>query len=173
MKKRPMEAIVAVYSDWGIGADGTQPITVAEDRRHFVKLTKDAAVLYGRRTMEDFPNGAPLKNRHNIVVSKTLPNREDCFVASSLGEALMEAVKYEKMFIIGGASIYNMLFSGIDRVYVTKIDATPVSDVFFPNLDLSSEWHCVDEGEKLVSENGYSYNFCTYERLDIDKELAV
>ena len=55
-----MDAIVAVYSDWGIGAEGTQPIVIPEDRRHFAKLTRGAAVIVGRRTMEDFPGGNPV-----------------------------------------------------------------------------------------------------------------
>ena len=45
-----MEAIVAVYSDWGIGARGTQPIVIPEDRRRFAQLTKGATVIVGRRT---------------------------------------------------------------------------------------------------------------------------
>ena len=55
-----MDAIVAVYSDWGIGSEGTQPIVVPEDRRHFAKLTSGSTVIVGRRTMEDFPGGKPL-----------------------------------------------------------------------------------------------------------------
>ena len=45
-----MDAIVAVYSDWGIGSEGTQPIVVPEDRRHFAKLTSGSTVIVGRRT---------------------------------------------------------------------------------------------------------------------------
>ena len=30
-----MELIVAVYDDWGIGADGTQPIALSADRIFF------------------------------------------------------------------------------------------------------------------------------------------
>ena len=37
-----MDAIVAVYSDWGIGAEGTQPIVIPEDRRPCAKLKSDA-----------------------------------------------------------------------------------------------------------------------------------
>ena len=65
-----MEAIVAVYSDWGIGLGGTQPVVLKADRAHFRELTAGTAVIVGRKTMEDFPGGKPLKNRHNIVVTR-------------------------------------------------------------------------------------------------------
>ena len=58
-----MDAIVAVYADWGIGAKGTQPLVIPADRRRFRELTMGAAVIVGRRTLEDFPGGKPLPGR--------------------------------------------------------------------------------------------------------------
>ena len=58
-----MEAIVAVYSDWGIGKNGTQPVVLKADRAHFRELTADAAVTVGRRTLGDFPGGKPGRSR--------------------------------------------------------------------------------------------------------------
>ena len=55
-----MDAIVAVYSDWGIGAGGTQPVVLHADRAHFRALTDGAAVIVGRATLADFPGGRPL-----------------------------------------------------------------------------------------------------------------
>ena len=55
-----MDAIVAVYADWGIGAKGTQPLVIPADRRRFRELTMGAAVIVGRRTLDDFPGGRPL-----------------------------------------------------------------------------------------------------------------
>ena len=55
-----MDAIVAVYADWGIGAKGTQPLVIPDDRRRFRELTMGAAVIVGRRTLDDFPGGRPL-----------------------------------------------------------------------------------------------------------------
>ena len=53
-----MDAIVAVYADWGIGAKGTQPLVIPADRRRFRELTMGAAVIVGRRTLDDFPGGS-------------------------------------------------------------------------------------------------------------------
>ena len=47
-----MDAIVAVYADWGIGAKGTQPLVIPADRRRFRELTMGAAVIVGRRTRQ-------------------------------------------------------------------------------------------------------------------------
>ena len=58
-----MDAIVAVYADWGIGAKGTQPLVIPADRRRFRALTMGAAVIVGRRTLDDFPGGRPLPGR--------------------------------------------------------------------------------------------------------------
>lgn len=53
-----MEAIVAVYTDWGIGSEGTQPIVVPEDRRRFAEITKGATLIVGSKTLLDFPRAS-------------------------------------------------------------------------------------------------------------------
>ncbi|MBE6914260.1 MAG: dihydrofolate reductase [Ruminococcaceae bacterium] len=160
-----MEAIVAVYGDWGIGAGGTQPIVVSADRKHFRDVTGTAAVIVGRKTLADFPGGKPLKNRKNIVLSRRSDlTVEGAVVVGSAEQALAEAAKHERVFVIGGASVYAELFPHIGRVFVTKLSCTPLSDAFFPNLDADPAWTVVDEGEPL-EENGITYRFVTYERI--------
>lgn len=158
-----MDAIVAVFSDWGIGSEGTQQIVLKADRTHFRELTAGAAVIVGRRTLADFPGGRPLKGRSNIVVTRQNTEIEGAELAHSAQEAAEAAGKYERCFVIGGASIYRACFEYIDRVFITKIDAAPASDSYFPDLDAAEEWVCTDEGGWL-EENGIRYCFCTYER---------
>ena len=158
-----MDAIVAVYSDWGIGDGGTQPVVLKADRRHFRSLTDGSAVIVGRKTLEDFPGGKPLANRFNIVVSRQGINVDGALVVHSTGEALDAAEDFEQCFVIGGASVYMQFFNYLERVYVTKIDIEPPSDSFFPNLDRNPEWECVSQ-EPWEEENGIRYCFCTYER---------
>lgn len=157
-----MDAIVAVYSDWGIGAKGTQPVVLSADRKLFKTLTDGATVIVGRKTLEDFPNGKPLKNRRNIVVSRQNIEIEGAEVVHSLGEAVA-LVGEDPCFVIGGASVFRQFYPVLDRVYVTKISLCPESDSFFPNLDESPEWILTDEGEELC-ENGIAYRFTCYER---------
>ena len=158
-----MDAIVAVYSDWGIGDGGTQPVVLKADRRHFRCLTDGSAVIVGRKTLEDFPGGKPLANRFNIVVSRQGINVDGALVVHSTGEALDAAEDFEQCFVIGGASVYMQFFNYLERVYVTKIDIEPPSDSFFPNLDRNPEWECVAQ-EPWEEENGIRYCFCTYEK---------
>lgn len=158
-----MDAIVAVYSDWGIGDGGTQPVVLKADRRHFRSLTDGSAVIVGRKTLADFPGGKPLANRFNIVVSRQGINVDGALVVHSTGEALDAAEDFEQCFVIGGASIYMQFFNYLERVYVTKIDTEPQSDSFFPNLDRNPEWECVSQ-EPWEEEDGIRYCFCTYEK---------
>ena len=158
-----MDAIVAVYSDWGIGDGGTQPVVLKADRRHFRSLTDGSAVIVGRKTLADFPGGKPLANRFNIVVSRQGINVDGALVVHSTGEALDAAEDFEQCFVIGGASVYMQFFNYLERVYVTKIDTEPQSDSFFPNLDRNPEWECVSQ-EPWEEEDGIRYYFCTYEK---------
>ena len=159
-----MEAIVAVFSDWGIGADGTQQVVLKADRKRFREVTDGAAVLVGRRTLADFPGGKPLKGRHNIVVTRQPIGIEDAEVVHDTEEALAAAGKQERCLVIGGASVYRQFFPWVDRVYVTKIDLCPASDSFFPNLDADPAWVCAEESP-WQEENGTRYRFCVYERI--------
>ena len=158
-----MEAIVAVYSDWGIGSGGTQPVVVRSDRRHFREVTGSAAVIVGRKTLADFPGGQPLPGRHNIVLTRSLAEIPGAEVVRTGEEAAAAAQRSGRCFVIGGASVYRQLFPFMTRVFVTKIDARPESDSFFPNLDLDPEWTVAEEGPEM-EENGIRYRFLTYEK---------
>lgn len=158
-----MEAIVAVYADWGIGAHGTQPVVLKADRAHFRAVTEGAAVIVGRRTLEDFPGGKPLKNRANIVVTRQNISVEGAQVAHSVEQALRLAEEYPRCLVIGGASVYRDFFPYVDTVHITKIDLAPESDSFFPNLDDLPDWFCA-KSEPWQQEDGIKYCFCTYKK---------
>lgn len=158
-----MEAIVAVYADWGIGAKGTQPVVLKADRAHFRAMTEGAAVIVGRRTLEDFPGGRPLKNRANIVVTRQNISVEGAAVAHSVEEALALAGEHPRCLVIGGASVYRDFFPYVDTVHITKIELTPQSDSFFPNLDALPDWTCTESGP-WQEEDGIKYCFCTYKK---------
>ncbi len=159
-----MEAIVAVYADWGIGEDGTQPVVLRADRAHFRRVTAGAAVLVGRRTLGDFPGGRPLPGRPNLVVTRQPIEIPGARVVHSTEEALAAAADYERCLVIGGASIYRQFYPHLNRIFVTKIDLTPHSDSFFPNLDGDPAWTCTEEGPRM-EEDGIGYRFCVYEKI--------
>lgn len=158
-----MDAIVAVYADWGIGDGGTQPVVLKADRAHFRQKTEGAAVIVGRRTLGDFPGGKPLKGRQNLVVTRQDIDIPGARVVHSTEEALRAAREFEKCLVIGGASIYKQFYPHLKRIFVTKIDFCPHSDSFFPNLDRDPAWVCMERGP-WQEEDGVRYQFCTYER---------
>lgn len=159
-----MYAIVAVYSDWGIGAEGTQPLVLHADRAFFRRMTEDAAIIVGRTTLADFPGGKPLKGRHNIVMTRQNISIEGAVVMGEVSQALEEAKKHDRCFVVGGASVYMQFFPHYDRVYVTQIDALEECTAFFPNLDRNQDWKCSEAGP-WQEEDGVRYRFCVYERL--------
>ena len=158
-----MEAIVAVFSDWGIGSEGTQQIVLKADRAHFRELTAGAAVIVGRRTLGDFPGGRPLKGRNNIVVTRQEIEIEGAEVAHSTEEAVALAARYPRTLVIGGASVYRQFLPYVDTVHITKIDRAPKSDSFFEDLDASPDWQAA-EPEVWQEEDGVRYCFVTYKR---------
>lgn len=158
-----MDAIVAVYDDWGIGANGTQPVAVSADRKFFRSTTKGAAVIVGRKTLADFPGGQPLPKRRNIVLTRQDVSMDGVEIAHSPGEAAQMVAGMENVFVIGGGSVYRQMLPMCEKVYVTKVRATPESDTFFPNLDEEDGWKMtgiLESGE----ENGIRYEMCLYER---------
>ncbi len=159
-----MDAIVAVYSDWGIGSGGTQPVVLKADRAHFRDITAGAAVIVGRKTLEDFPGGRPLKGRDNIVVTRQELTIDGAQVVHDTQEALDAAKAHPRCLVIGGASVYKQFFPHLSRIYVTKIDLCPHSDSFFPDLDKSPDWECCRQGQ-WMEEDGLRYCFCEYSRI--------
>ena len=158
-----MELIVAVYEDWGIGCDGTQPIALSADRKFFREMTKGAMVIVGRKTLADFPGGKPLPNRVNVVMTRSPEPIEGVVTCHSPQEAAELAATADKAMVIGGGSVYKQLLPYCARAYVTRVGTCPKSDTFFPNLEESPDWQLtqvLQEGQ----ENGISYQMCLYQR---------
>ena len=158
-----MELIVAVYDDWGIGADGTQPVALSADRKFFRETTKGACVIVGRRTLADFPGGKPLPNRVNVVISRNCGPIEGVTVCRSPEEAAELTKQYLRVMVIGGGSIYRQMLPYCDTAYITKVHTTVPCDTYFPNLDKDPQW---DLAQVLLSgqEDGIGYEMCLYKR---------
>ncbi len=159
-----MELIVAVYDDWGIGRDGTQPIALTADRKFFRQETKGAMVIAGRRTIGDFPGGKPLPGRVNVAVSRNCSEIPGFTVCKSPEDAAELAKSAQRAMVIGGGSIYRQMLPYCDKAIITKVHVTPESDTYFPNLDQDPQWELAEilqSGE----ENGIGYEMCVYRRV--------
>ena len=158
-----MELIVAVYDDWGIGCDGTQPVALTADRKFFRETTRGAMVIAGRRTIEDFPGKKPLPGRVNLVLTRSNVEIPGFTVCHSPEEAAQIAEEAERAMVIGGGSLYRQMLPLCDKAYITKVHTTPASDTFFPNLDADINWE-LSEILQSGEENGISYEMCLYTR---------
>ena len=146
-----MNLIVAVDRNWAIGKDNKLLVSIPDDMKFFRETTTGKVVVMGRKTIESFPNGKPLKNRVNIVLTRD-PNYQvkDAIVVHSKDELDKELAKYnsDDVFVIGGESIYRMLLDDCNRAFVTYIDYAYDADTFFPNLDEKPEWKLAHESEE-------------------------
>lgn len=162
-----MNLIVAVDENWGIGYKNTLLVSIKEDMKFFRETTKGKVVIMGRRTLESFPGGEPLKNRVNIVFTKNPRYEKEGTVAvhnlTELREAIKE-YKEQEIFVIGGGSVYKMLLPLCDTAYVTKIHKEFPADTFFPNLDKDKDFRLVYKSEDK-SDNDIRFNFTTYKRI--------
>ena len=159
-----MELIVAVYDDWGIGAEGTQPVALSADRKFFRETTRGAMVIVGRRTIEDFPGQKPLPGRVNVLLTRKGGDFPGFTLCESPEKAVEIARTAERAMVIGGGSMYRQMLPYCDTAYVTKVHCQPVSDTFFPNLDEDPQW-ALSQVLQAGEEDGVSYEMCLYRRI--------
>ncbi len=162
-----MKAIVAVDQKWGIGKNNDLLFSIPEDMKFFRTTTLNKVVVMGSNTLKSFPNGNPLKNRTNIVLSTKL-NREDCTVVDSVEKLLSEIKKYpaDDVYLIGGARLYKTLINYCSEALVTKVFADGGAELFFPNLDEMDGWELNSSSEEMES-NGFKFTFTTYKNTNI------
>lgn len=159
-----MKIIVAVYNDWGIGANGSQPIILKADRQFFRAMTSGATVIVGRKTASDFPGNTPLPERTNILLTRSAKGIDGFISCRDPEEVIRLTQNVERVFVIGGGSVYQAMLPYCNVAYVTKIHKLPRSDTYFPNLDKSPEWK-IDEIIQAGEENGIRYEFFRYIRV--------
>lgn len=159
-----MELIAAVYEDWGIGCDGTQPIALSADRKFFREITKGAAVIVGRRTVEDFPGRKPLPGRTNFLLSRSGQAPEGFILCADVAEVLEKTKDLPRVMVIGGGSIYRQLLPLCDKAYITKLHTLIPCDTYLPDLDKDPHWHQTQTLQQ-GSEQGIDYEMYLYEKI--------
>lgn len=161
-----MNLIVAVDENWGIGNKNSLLVRIPSDHKFFRQETTGKVVVLGRKTLETFPQGLPLPNRTNIIMSTNLDYRvKDAIVVHSKEELLEKLKEYpsEEIYIIGGESVYRMMLPYCSVAHVTKIDHVYEADAYFPNLDEDTEWEVTADSEEQTYFD-IAYRFVKYER---------
>ena len=160
-----MNAVVVVDKNWAIGRENDLLFSLPTDMKRFRTLTAGGTVLMGRKTLDSFPGGKPLPKRQNIVLTRNSEfTRDGAVVVSGYEEALAAAadVEADKLWVIGGGSVYAALLSKCKRVYLTVVDAVAEgADTYFPNLEELPEWK-VEAVSEPIEENGLTYRFVDY-----------
>lgn len=152
-----MITIISAFSkNFVIGNNNSLIWHIPEDLKRFKNLTSKGVVLMGRKTYQSI--GKPLINRTNIVISKSQPSIEGCFVYDDWKIPLY---KYENIFVIGGQTIYEQLLPFTDKLELTIIDKEFEGDSFFPKINFN-DWNEVYSEEKIYKS--IKYKFLTLEK---------
>lgn len=162
-----MNAIVAADKNWAIGYKNKLLVSIPADMKFFRQMTGGKVVVMGRKTLESFPNGLPLKNRTNIVLTGN-PNYhvKDAVIVHTTEELLEELKKYdeEEIFVIGGESIYRAMLPYCNIAYVTRTDHVYEADTWFPDLEKDPDWQKTAETDEQTYFD-LEYVFAKYERI--------
>ena len=161
-----MKAILSADRNWGIGYQNKLLVSIPSDIRFFREMTEGKVIVMGRKTLESFPNGLPLKKRINIVLTHDRSYQvKDAVIVHDKEELLEELKKYREddVFVVGGGSVYELLLPYCDTAYVTRIDMAYQADTFFPDLDQDPEWELTEESDEQTCFD-IEFTFTVYRR---------
>ena len=159
-----MNFIVSVDQKWGIGKQNDLLFSLREDMRFFKNTTMGGTVIMGDKTLLSLPGSRPLPGRENLVLSldpsfapagvRVLPCLEALF-------DLLRGTDTSRVYVIGGATIYNLLMDYCDTAYITKVEADGKAEVFIRDIDVQKNWElCACSAQHRQGE--LSFRFCTY-----------
>jgi len=158
--------IVLVDNNWAIGRDGNQLIYIPQDLKRFKILTAHHPIIVGRKTFNTFPNGEPLPNRQNIVLSSKMTDTDDVkvyhTVKSLLHSLAMDKNFADRAFVVGGASVYRSLLPYCDTAFVTKVQARfHAADRYIQDLDRAPNWKVLEKS-KVQKWKDLNFQYITY-----------
>jgi dihydrofolate reductase len=143
MREQRLEAIVAVARNGVIGRESTLPWRLKCDLQRFKQITMGHYLLMGRKTYESI--GRPLPGRETWVLSRQkdleIPG---CHVAQSVNEVLERLPATAKLFVVGGAEIYQQTAGLCGVMHLTHVLAEVHGDTTLPPFDLRG-FHCIEE----------------------------
>ncbi len=158
--------IVAAASNNAIGMEGKMPWHLPNDMKHFKNITWGMPVLMGRKTFESL--GKVLPGRKNIVITRQPGwKAPGTVIVGSIEDGLFVARETDarEVMVIGGGEIYRALFDRAKRIYLTRVEAEPEADTFFPVID-PKRWYLVSQKNHEADEkNAFNHSFQLWERI--------
>jgi len=146
-----------------IGKNNDLPWRLPADLKYFKQVTMGHPVAMGRKTFDSI--GRKLPGRENIIITRNLNyHQEDCTVLHTIEELVDYSKKFNELFVIGGADIFEQCMPFADRLYITYIYHSFEGDTYFPPFDME-DWIEISrvKGDKN-EQNPYNYDFVVYAR---------
>ena len=154
--------VAAVAANGIIGAKGELPWRLAEDLKHFKRITMGHPIIMGRRTWESLRGALP--GRDNIVVTRRAGyEAPGAAVANSLEAALALCVGEPLVFVIGGSQLFAESLPIAAGLVMTEIHQDFEGDTRFPDYD-RSRWR-ESQRERHVAADGMAFDFVLYEPI--------
>ena len=124
----------------GIGKLNNLPWHISEDLKNFKSLTINSTIIMGRKTWDSLPF-KPLPNRRNIVLSSQLIEGAEVYHDYDTCYNSLNSMSLDKVFVIGGSSIYKLIFKDADYLHITFVNLMIADiDTFAP--------YCLDDIKK-------------------------
>jgi len=152
--------IACINQKRALGKDGKLLYHIGNDLANFKRMTVGNVVIMGRKTYESLPNGEPLKDRINVILTSdeefgVSTEYENVFITHSVNDVvqLCEAFFYDKeLFVIGGESIYRQFMEQnlVDEMRLTIVKDESDGDVFFPEYT-EDDWYSYYKSMAQVS----------------------
>ena len=158
---------MAKASNNAIGLNNELPWHLPSDLKHFRKTTTGHHVIMGRKTFESF--GKPLPGRTHIILTRneSFHAPHGHYAVQNLEAAfnIGKSKNLDKIFILGGAEIYEMALPYTDELVITEVHANPEADTFFPTIE-ADQW--VEKSrqhlDKKNTADQFDLDFVVYSR---------
>ncbi|MGY5338693.1 dihydrofolate reductase [Levilactobacillus spicheri] len=149
-----------------IGYHGHLPWHLPADMHFFKTQTTGHTVIAGAKTFASFKR--PLPNRKNVVVSHRPASAfpAGVTVLNSLTAVRQYAAEHasEKLFVVGGATLFSGLSADVDQLYRTQIHATFPGDTVMPAIDYPQFERIGHQPGVRDERNPYDYEFDQFQR---------
>ncbi|NID15491.1 dihydrofolate reductase [Luteibacter yeojuensis] len=161
--------VAALDENFAIGKKGGLPWHLPDDLKYFKKLTKDRAVLMGRKTAESI--GKPLPDRENYVLTR---KGEAPYAGQITVRSIQEAQAscgHTGLMVIGGGEVFREALPLASTLYLTWVfAAVEGADVFFPGIDFK-DWDEVSRvSHKKDADHPYAFDMVEYVRKAPDHD---
>jgi dihydrofolate reductase len=168
----PSIAYIIARTETGvIGCNNALPWRLKTDLKRFKSITLKHVVIMGRKTYDSI--GHALPQRENVVISRdSLFRPNDAKVFSTFEDAILYADIFsiseglEKIFVVGGAVVFEKMRDHVDTAYVTEIHTRDIEgDAEFRYEFDSKEW-AIEKKEKFLKSESDEYDstFLVYKR---------